>query len=189
MQSATLASLQRVCFATALTIVAIATRLLPHQANFTAVGAVALVAGCYLGWRAAAAVTVAAMLVSDAIIGFYGLPVMLSVYVSLALAGALGVWTRRPGRFSWPRVLSATLGGSLLFYLVTNFAVWRFTPLYAKTAAGLFSSYVAALPFFRNSVLADLIYGAAMFGVAEAALGWRRRPQRLSPFGLRTIGR
>ncbi len=158
----------RIISAAALCLLAAATRLLPHQANVTAVGAVALVAGCYLGWRVAAAVTVAAMLASDAVIGFYHWPVMASVYGSLALAGGVGAWVRRPDQFSWVRAAGGSFLGSAIFYLATNWAVWQFTPLYPKTAVGLWSSYLAALPFFRNGLLGDLLYGAVLFGLAQS---------------------
>ena len=36
--------------------------------------------------------------------------------------------------------------------------------LYPKTVAGLINCYVAAIPFFRNMLLGNLLYSALLFG-------------------------
>ena len=36
------------------------------------------------------------------------------------------------------------------------------TALYAKTWEGLVQCYVMALPFFRNQILGDIVYGAIL---------------------------
>lgn len=145
-----------------LIVLAAATRLLPHPPNFAPIGAMALFGGRELsGWRAFA-FPLAAMLASDLFIGFYTWKVMLSVYGSFALQVVIGRWLRsRPGVF--PIVWGAFLG-AVLFYLITNWAVWAFTPLYPKTAGGLLASYIAALPFFRNTLMGNLFYAGALFG-------------------------
>ncbi|MBM3818918.1 MAG: hypothetical protein FJW14_07875 [Acidimicrobiia bacterium] len=52
----------------------------------------------------------------------------------------------------------------MLFYVVTNFAVWASTTLYPLTWAGLVTCYIAALPFFRNSLLGDMGFAVLLFG-------------------------
>ena len=59
------------------------------------------------------------------------------------------------------------LGASVIFFVVTNAAVWAFTPLYAHTLAGLMQSYTMAIPFFKNSLAGDLGYTAVLFGAME----------------------
>jgi hypothetical protein len=56
------------------------------------------------------------------------------------------------------------LSSSPIFFLVTNFAVWAFSPLYAANAAGLVKCYVAGLPFLRNMAEGDLFWGLVLFG-------------------------
>jgi hypothetical protein len=51
-----------------------------------------------------------------------------------------------------------------LFYVVTNFAVWAGGHLYPRTGAGLASCYLAAIPFFRNSLIGDMAFAALLFG-------------------------
>src|SRR3989338_480383 len=73
--------------------------------------------------------------------------------------GVFGRW--------WPRVFGASLLGSILFFLITNWAVWAFGELYTKDLGGLLMSYTMGLPFFRNTLLGDLFYVAVFFGIAE----------------------
>lgn len=150
-----------------LIILGIVGRLLPHPPNFAPVMALGLFAGCYLGWGRGMIVALAAMLISNAIIGFYSWPIMLSVYGSMAAGGLIGGWVAR--NKSLKRVMSGALAASLLFYLVTNFAVWAAGTMYPKTFEGLIACYVAAIPFFKNSLLADLSYTAVFFGSYELA--------------------
>ncbi len=65
---------------------------------------------------------------------------------------------------SWKTLLIYILGTSLSFWLWTNFGVWLFGNLYPKTPHGFYSCYIAALPFLRNSLLGDMIWGLAIFG-------------------------
>ena len=84
---------------------------------------------------------------------------------SFVLIGIIGWIVKK--RKNLLTVISGTLAGSVLFYLVTNFAVWAFTPLYDKTGSGLIQCYTMAIPFFRNTVLGDLFYVGVFFGVFE----------------------
>ena len=70
----------------------------------------------------------------------------------------------------------AVLGGSLLFFFVTNGAVWLFAEgsIYPKTLAGLATCYWMALPFFRNTVASDLLFSAAFFGVPVALAAMKK---------------
>lgn len=95
---------------------------------------------------------------------------MFSVYGSLAMMGVIGLWIRKNKKLS--TVLGGTILGSVIFYLLTNGAVWAFGSLYPPTAAGLLQSYYMAIPFFRNSLLGDLFYTGVLVGAYEASLVW-----------------
>ena len=58
------------------------------------------------------------------------------------------------------------IGYSLLFFAVSNFAVWAFGGMYPPTFAGLIACYVAALPFLPQTVAGDLVWTAILFGGA-----------------------
>jgi hypothetical protein len=151
-------------------LLATASRLIPHPPNFTPIGALALIAGaCSPSRLGAFAVPLSALLVSDVALaalsgdisaGFHRL--MPFVYGSFALIVLLGLWLR--SRRAAASIAGATLAGSVLFFLVTNFGVWLFSSRYAKSAEGLLACYAAAIPFFRNTVLGDACYAAALFG-------------------------
>lgn len=143
-------------------VIAAAMRLVPHPPNFTPIGAMALFGGAYFGrnWLAFVA-PLGALALSDAALGgFYA--GMNFVYLSVALIVLIG-WAVQ-GRRSVLRVGAAALASSVLFFLVTNFSVWAFSGMYPHTAKGLAGCYIAALPFFQNTVAGDLFFSGLLFG-------------------------
>ncbi len=142
-------------------LAAAAARLLPHPPNFTPIAAIALFGGAQFSNRGMAfVVPFAAMFMADMLIGFHAL--MPFVYGSFALAVCLGIWLRQNRTVA--RTLLAALTGSMLFFVITNFAVWAKLGSYPATGAGLMACYVAAIPYFQNTVLGDLFYTAVLFG-------------------------
>jgi hypothetical protein len=136
-------------------------RLVPHPPNFTPIGAMALFSGAYLGRRALAfAAPLGALLLSDLVLGFYH--GMATVYASVALIVVLGAMALK--RVSPIRVGAAALASSVLFFVITNFGMWLFSGFYPRTVAGLEACYVAAIPFFQNTVAGDLFYATLLFG-------------------------
>ena len=142
-------------------LIAAALRLVPHPPNFTPIGAMALFSGAYLGRRALAFVApLAAMLLSDAVLGFYsGMWVTYLAVALVALLGAIALQKRTPVRIGL-----AAVAGSALFFLVSNFGTWALSGMYPHTAAGLAACYVAAIPFFQNTLAGDLFYATLLFG-------------------------
>jgi hypothetical protein len=57
---------------------------------------------------------------------------------------------------------------SLLFFVLSNFAVWAFSGMYALDWQGLTACYVAALPFLQNTIAGDMFWTAVLFGGAWA---------------------
>lgn len=63
------------------------------------------------------------------------------------------------------RLLGLSLSASVLFFIVTNFAVWAGSHgFYSKDLAGLISCYTAGIPFFGGTLAGDLFYTALIFG-------------------------
>lgn len=151
--------------ASLLIILGVVARLLPHPANFAPIGAVALFGGMYLTRRYAMILPLIAMFISDIFIGFYTWQIMASVYISFALTSLIGLWVRKNKKLS--TIIGGTVLGAVLFFLITNFAVWAFGAMYAHNLAGLTQSYVMAIPFFRNSLLGDLFYVGLLVGTYE----------------------
>ncbi len=140
-------------------------RLLPHPANFAPIGAIALFGGLYLPKKWALILPLAVMFVSDLFIGFYSWQIMSAVYASFVLMGIIGFLIRNKKSFS--KVLGGTILGSVLFFIITNAAVWMFGTMYTHDFSGLIQSYFMALPFFKNSLLGDLFYVGVMVGGFE----------------------
>ncbi len=144
-------------------------RLIPHVWNVTPIIAVALLAGAVLPRRWAFVVPLLAMLISDIIIGFYNLPVMLTVYGSFTVVAFLGVYLKN---MKPVQIVAASITSSTLFFLTTNFAVWATADWYPKTMDGLLLSYTLGLPFFRNMLLGDIIFSGVLFGVWALAVNY-----------------
>lgn len=152
----------------ALAAIGIVSRLIDHTPNFAPITALALVAGYYLPRRISWLVPLSAMLLSDVMIGFYSWQVMLAVYASFALAWFFATMAASSG--SRTSLVPATLASSVIFFLVTNAAVWGFTDMYIKSAAGLMQSYAMAIPFFKSALLGDIVFTAVFVGLMELAL-------------------
>ncbi|MBP1648014.1 MAG: hypothetical protein H6Q30_1459 [Bacteroidetes bacterium] len=156
--------MSRYVYAFVLILAAALSRMLPHPANMVPVTALALFGGVYLDRKLTFIVPLVAMLVTDWFIGFHS--TTLWVYVSFLLIGLIGLWLRNH-RGVLP-TLGATVTGSVLFYLITNFGVWLSPPyMYEQTLSGLVQCYVAAIPFLRNTLAGDLFYVGALFGLYE----------------------
>ena len=149
-------------------------RLIPHPPNFTPVGAMALFGGaCLADRRLALLLPLAALFLSDLFLGLHVLiPV---VYGSFALNVLLGRWLRP--RRTVANTAVVTLLGSVQFFVVTNFACWWLW--YPHSAEGFAACYVAAIPFFQNTLLGDAVFATALFGtlaVAERGFPVLREP-------------
>jgi hypothetical protein len=142
-------------------LAAAASRLIPHPPTFTPIAAIALFGGAqFADRRAAFLVPFCGLLLSDCVLGFHAL--MPIIYGAFALIVWYGTWFCRQRSVS--RIAIAAIVSALLFFVITNLGVWAFGTLYPKTLTGLMECYVAAIPFFGNMLLSDLLYSALLFG-------------------------
>ncbi len=137
-------------------------RVIPHAPNFAPIGAMALFGGTYMDKKQALILPILAMMLSDFIIGFDSLPMRIAVYGSFLAIVLIGFWLKK--RLSYKTLIVSSLAASVLFFFVTNFAVWAFGTMYPKSLYGLSQAFFYALPFFRNTLLGDLFYSGAFFG-------------------------
>ncbi|MEP6671210.1 MAG: DUF6580 family putative transport protein [Chthoniobacter sp.] len=137
--------------------------------NFAPVAAVALCGAVYLPRRIAVVLPIAMLFISDVVLNLfhYHQPLftfdILPRYVALALISLLGFALR--GRSSIPRLLGASLIGSVLFFVITNTGSWIYQPLYPRTGAGWLQAMTSGLPgypstwwFYRYTLISDLFY-------------------------------
>ncbi len=150
----------RIFLAIVLIALAVATRFLPHPPNFTAVGAAALFAGVLFPKKWGMFLPLLAMVISDIFLGFHR--TILFTWGSMALVGLIGVYVRK--YFSTASVIAGSLFASIQFFIITNFGVWLVEQMYPHTVGGLLLCYTRGLPFFRNTLLGDMLYTGVLFG-------------------------
>lgn len=91
--------------------------------------------------------------------GFYSVVDQLFNYAAIAGATALGFSMKQQKATT---VLGYTLGSSMIFFIVSNFGYfmhgWN-----GYSFAGLSKTYIDAIPFYKNSFIADMVGGIALF--------------------------
>lgn len=147
--------------------------------NFVPLGAIALYAGARLPRRVAFLIPLAVLVLSDLVIdpshgyAFYSAS-RLTTYAVYTGIVALGLMARKGAN---PVMLGGlSVAGSTVFFLASNFAVWVGGEGYGHPMSwgGLVATFADGLPFFRNSLLADLLGTGLLFGL-DALL--QRGPQ------------
>ncbi len=93
-------------------------------------------------------------------VGFYG-TAQLFVYAGLIFATMSG---RIFNRVNVQNVFGGTLIASFLFFVVSNLGVYL-SGYYGYTWQGFVQNYVNAIPFFKNSLIADMAASALFFGL------------------------
>jgi len=156
-------------------------RLLPHPWNLAPVGAMALFGGAYFGSIVAAIfVPLFSLWVSDLVLNnlifaqyfpeftlFYsGFAWQYGSFVVICLIGLLLKNNVKP-----ISVLVASVAGSIVFFVISNFGVWLGGTMYPQTSSGLLACYAAGLPFIQNTLVGDLVFSAALFGSFEYLQG------------------
>lgn len=160
------------------------TRLLPHWPNFTPIDAVALFAAVHLRPRwTAMLVPLIAMLLSDlalsAVIdagvasGWIAMGQglhrgMWVVYGTIAIITAMSMFV--PRNKSVGVISALVLSNSMIFFVLTNLAVWARGVMYPVTWDGLVMCFYAAVPFYQYTLLGDLFYATVLFGAYALAV-------------------
>ena len=139
-------------FVVSLIFFAILSRFLPHPPNFTPITAIALLStkGFVNRW-VAFLIPIVSLFISDLFLGLHS--TIPFVYGSFILIALLGRYVKKIN------ILTVLLSSSI-FFLVTNLGVWLLH--YPLSIEGLFQCYILALPFFLNTVIGDLVYGALL---------------------------
>jgi hypothetical protein len=148
--------------------ICIAGRLLPHIPNVTPMTSLSLFAGSQFKKLLSLLTIIFALLVSDIVLAYLqGHPIFSSwslfTYSGFIIIALFG--TRISSELKAKSFFGCLLGSSIFFWLWTNFGVWLTSNLYAKTFQGLIICYTAALPFLRNEVCGNLIWGLAIWAV------------------------
>ena len=129
-----------------------ASRIIPHPPNFTPLIASAVIGPVLIKPKILGIfIPLLGMFISDLIIGFSLFQII--IYLTLMFIGYISNFTNN--------IVSLTLKGfiaSLIFFFVTNLAVWFFWDFYTKDINGLVQCYTLALPFFKNTLISTLVF-------------------------------
>jgi hypothetical protein len=151
-----------VIFLVAVDVVA---RLLPHAPGFLPIAASGLFAARMLRIPPLAIVVpVLGMVLSDVALVGEDWRIQAVGFAAIAIPAIAGIATRR-WHGALP-VIAVMVPSSILFFLLSNGAVWAFSGMYPLTLSGLSQCYVTALPFLDKTVLGDLFWTSALFGGA-----------------------
>lgn len=158
-----------------LLILAVTSRLVPHPANFAAVGGLGLFASKKYSALIGAALVLLTMVITDLFLGFG----RTTPYVYVGMLGYAAFGRLISNRLSY---IYAPILGSIFFFLISNFGVWT-GGWYPHTLSGLTACFIAALPFFQYTILSDLVFCLGAFAVVtiyEKYKGGVLWPRRLS---------
>src|SRR5712692_536412 len=149
---------------------AVLSRFAPHAPNFSPVYGALLFGGARLKDRDSVWFPVALLAVSDLILTLmvYRMRLDWSELIGclgFASVALIGRWLRK--RISVQTVMAASLAGPTAFFFISNFGVWLGWRMYPPPWAGLLACYVAALPFFGNSLVSGLLFSGVVFGGYE----------------------
>jgi hypothetical protein len=141
--------------------------------NFTPVGAIALFGGAYFvdKWKAYVVVLLSLFL-SDILINYLYTSKLVLFYSSsvwLYLCFAIMVFVgSQIKKVNVLNVLLASLVSVAIHWLIMDLP-WLYGTLYPQSLKGYGMSLVAALPFEKNMILGDIVFGAILFGGFELA--------------------
>lgn len=147
--------------------------------NVSPVAALALLSGCIFSKRSMAiAVPLSVMVISDLKFGGYDFFIMMSVYTCLMLPALAGPWLK--SHLQAPQRVAKTcltIGASgllcsLTFFIVTNLTLWWSGSMYPNSVSGLMLCFSQAIPFFRHTLMGDMVFAFAFLGSYTLALQW-----------------
>lgn len=168
-------SVLRYALLAGLILLAAVTRILPHPPNVTPIGGMALLGAAYINRKYIAflipllALWLSNLALDNLVYGAYyeGFVWFSQPFVFLAFGLIVVLGWSLLKKVTPLRLLSTSLGASVLFFLVSNLGVWIGDGMYPKTFSGLMMCYTAGLPFFRNTLLGDLFFAGVLFGAFE----------------------
>jgi len=171
--------------AVVLLVVATCLKLVPWVPNVALFGALSIFCGAYLRGPIAWIIPLGGIVASDflgealGVGGVYRYTAISMILNYAGFAAMVGVGYALRVKDSWERVLGTSLLGSAAFFLISNFGCWLDPVLkYAPTLTGLFDCYIAAIPFFRNSFLSDVLGTFGVVAVHQAAMNYQASEAR-----------
>jgi hypothetical protein len=161
-------SMRRTNMVYVMIVLAVLSRFIPHLPNFSPVYGTLLFGGAHLKKRDSVWFPVLMLAASDLMLTHFvyhmtigwGELIQMAAFASIAITG----WTLRT-RFSALRFGLACVAGPSAFYLISNFGEWLGFHSYPASWDGLFTCYVAAIPFYGHSLVSTFLFAGILFGL------------------------
>lgn len=125
-------------------------RVVPHPPNFTPIIALSFYIPAIFGIKFLISYVLIYVLI-DIFFGFHD--ASLFVWGSIFLISLISQYLAN----SFITRIIGILTGSVIFFTITNFGVWT-SGYYGYSLNGLISCYIAAIPFFNNTLISTVIY-------------------------------
>lgn len=140
-------------------LIGVLSRFIPHPPNFTPVGGLAIFSGALLPGPLGLVLPLIIMFLSDVVLGLHAsIPFVYGSFLIITLLGRT-----MKNRWGFVQLTGLSITSSIIFFLVTNFGSWLTWDFYPKTLSGLMNSYLMAVPFFKNTLIGDLVYSYFFF--------------------------
>ncbi len=157
----------------ALVVLLSVSRLAITIPNLEPIGAAALFGGALIASKYARfIIPMIALFIGDVLLSIFRegysehilSPTFIAVYASFAITVFVGAKLigNQP---KLKNVFGGAVLSSVLFFLITNFAVWldpTFS-MYPKTFAGLLTCYAMGIPFYKMTLLGNVVISVALF--------------------------
>ena len=138
-------------------IVLAASRFIPHPPNFTSLIALSFYVPLFLGKRFIPALLIC-FIITDIFIGFHTIVVF--TWGSIIIISLTSYLFQKN---IYMRIIGA-ICGSLVFYIISNFGVWSLGS-YGYSFDGLLICYIAAIPFYSNTLISTILYSVLIEAV------------------------
>ena len=133
-------------------IVLAASRFIPHPPNFTSLIALSFYVPLFLGKRFIPVLLVC-FIITDIFIGFHE-----TVFFTWGSVIFISLFSYLFQKNIYTRIIGV-LSSSLVFYIISNFGVWSLGS-YGYSLDGLLICYIAAIPFYTNTLISTILYSA-----------------------------
>ena len=127
-------------------------RLLPHPPNFTNLIALSFYVPLLFG-RKYIPLVFFSFVITDLFIGFH--KTIFFTWMTVVIIGYISVYFNGIIKDRVKGIIASLI----TFYILSNFGVWL-SGMYTYNISGLLNCYIAAIPFFGNTLVATIIYAS-----------------------------
>jgi hypothetical protein len=154
-------SIKKIALVITLIVAAVSWRIINHNymiaPNFELVTVATVIAAIVLGYKAAIAVPLASMIISDLIIG--NTSIFMFTWSAFLIIGLGAILLAKLNKKTNAQILCSVgfaVISSFFFFAFTNFGVWA-QGWYPATWSGLAECFALAIPFYRTMLIGNII--------------------------------